>query len=158
MFISAIKKGGNADLLEHGDNIPNEFWKDNKWYDSPAAHVGMVLPNIFLIYFGKDIPLGPIMSDDTKMAFERLGSGYEAWSIMAEVALENLSEIDMVIENATIDKPNNFVVFAKKNFCYELENVGVILTRTRSCLSVTLFQSDDYPVLAAELKRKFNLP
>ena len=74
----------------------------------------MVLPNIFLIYFGQDIPLGPIMSNGTKLAFERLGTGYKAWSIMAGVALKNLSEIDMVIENATIDKPNEFDDFAKK--------------------------------------------
>ena len=77
---------------------------------------------------------------------------------MAGVALENLSEIDMVIENATIDKPDEFDVFAKKYFCFELENVGVIPTRTGPCLSVTLVQLDDYPVLAAELKREFNSP
>ena len=118
----------------------------------------MVLPNIFLIYFGQDIPLGPIMSDDTKLAFERLGSVYEAWSIMAGVALENLSEIDMVIENATIDKPDDFNVFAKKHFCYKSENAVIIPTRAGPCLSVTLVQLDDYTVLAAELKRKFNPP
>ena len=92
MFVSADEKVGNANLLKHGDDIPNKFCKDTKWYDSPAVHVGMVLPNIFLIYFGHDIPLGPIMSKDTMLAFERLGSGYKAWSIMAGVALENLSE------------------------------------------------------------------
>ncbi len=75
----------------------------------------MVLPNIFLIYFGQDIPLSPVMSDSTKLEFERLGTGYEAWSIMAGVALENLSKNNMVIENANIDKPNEFDDFAKKH-------------------------------------------
>ncbi len=114
----------------------------------------MVLPNIFLIYFGKDIPLGPIMSNRTKLAFERLGTGYKAWSIMAGVALKNLSEIDMVVENATIDNPDKFDDFAKKYLCYELASVGIKATRTGHCLSVTLVQSDDYPILAAEIKRK----
>ena len=58
----------------------------------------MVLPNIFLIYLGQDIPFGPITSVNTKLAFERLGSGYEAWSIMAGATLENLSKIDIIIE------------------------------------------------------------
>ena len=138
MFVSVVKKGGNTNLLEHCDDIPNKFCKDTKLYDSPAAHVGMVLPNIFLIYFGQDIPLGPIMSDDTKLAFECLWSGYEAWSIMAGVALKNLSEINIVIENATTDKLEDFDNFSKKYFCYKLENASVILTRAGPCLSVTL--------------------
>ena len=116
----------------------------------------MVLPNNFLIYFGQDVPLGPITSDNTKLEFERLGSGYEAWIIMAGEALKNLTEIDIVIENATTDKLEDFDNFAKKYFCYKLENAGIILTRARPCLSVTLVQSDDYPVLAAKLKREFN--
>ena len=66
MFLSIIKKGGNTNLLKHGEDIPNEFCKDTKWYDSPAA----VLPNIFLIYLGQDIPLGTIMSNNTKLAFK----------------------------------------------------------------------------------------
>ena len=60
----------------------------------------MVLPNIFLIYFGQDIPLGPVTSDDTKLAFDRLGTGYEAWSIMAGLALENLSNIAMILDKS----------------------------------------------------------
>ena len=82
IFFSAIKKGCNADLIEHGDNIPDEFCKETKWHQSLATHVGMVLPNIFLVYFGQNIPLGPIMSEKIKLAFDCLGSGYEAWSIM----------------------------------------------------------------------------
>ena len=70
---------------------------------------------------------------------------------MAGVALENLSEIDMVIENATIDKPDDFDDFDKKHFCYELENAGIIPPRAGPCLSVMLVHSDDYPVLAAKL-------
>ena len=118
----------------------------------------MVLTNIFLIYFRQDMPLGPIMSGDTKLVFECLGSGYEAWSTMAGVALENLSEINIVIENATTDKLEDFIKFAKKYFRYELEHAGIIPTRAGPCLSVTLVQLDNYPVLAAKLKRKFNPP
>ena len=127
-----------------------------KWHNSTETHVGMVLPNIFLIYFGQDIPLGPVTSDDTKLAFERLGTGYEAWSIMAGVALENPSEIDTVIDNATTDNLDEFKEFTKKYLCYELASAGIKATRTGPCLSVTLVQSDDYPVLAAKIKREFN--
>jgi hypothetical protein len=103
----------------------------------------MVLPNIFLIYFGQDIPLGPVTPDDTKMAFECLGTSYKAWSIMAGVALKNRSEIDMVIENAKTDKPNKFIDFAKKYLCYEFASAGIEAASTGPCLSVTLVQSDD---------------
>jgi hypothetical protein len=116
----------------------------------------MVLPNIFLIYFGQDIPLGPVTSGDTKLAFERLGTGYEAWSIMAGVALKNLTKIDMLIDNATIGNIDELKEFTNKYLCYELATVGIKATRTGPCLSVTLIQSDDYPVLAAEIKREFN--
>ena len=65
MFVSILEKEGYVHilkLLEHGDDIPNEFRKDTYWYNSSDTHVGMVLPNIFLIYFGQDIPLGPVTS------------------------------------------------------------------------------------------------
>ena len=77
---------------------------------------------------------------------------------MHGVVLENLSEIDVIIENATADKREDFDDFAKKYSCYKLENAGIIPTRAGPCLSVTLVQSDNYPILAAKLKRKFNLP
>ena len=48
------------------------------------------------------------------MAFERLGTGYESWSIMAGVALENPSDIDTVIENAPTDNLDEFKKFTKK--------------------------------------------
>ena len=54
MFFAVFKKECNADLLEHGDNIPDEFCKDTKWHRSLSTHVGMALPNIFLIYFGQN--------------------------------------------------------------------------------------------------------
>ncbi len=111
---------------------------------------------MFPIYFGQDIPLGPVTSDDTKLAFERLGTGYKAWSIMAGVTLKNLSEINMVLNNATTDNIDEFKEFTKKHLCYELASAGIKATRTGPCLSVTLVQSDDYPVLAAKIKRKFN--
>ena len=160
MFISIVERDDNVHLLnliEHGDDITNDFRKDTKWHDSTATHVGTVLPNMFLIYFGQDVPLGPVTSDDTKLAFERLGTGYETWSIMAGVALEHLDDIDVVVENASNNNNRNeFKEFAKKYLCYDLASAGIKATRTGPCLSVTLVQSDDYPVLAAEIKCEFN--
>ncbi len=112
---------------------------------------------MFLIYFGQDVPLGPVTSDDTKLTFERLGTGYETWSIMAGVALEHLDNIDVVVENASNNNNcDEFKEFAKKYLCYDLASAGIKATRTGPCLSVTLVQSDDYPVLAAEIKSEFN--
>jgi hypothetical protein len=160
MFFSIIERDNDVHLLnliEHGDDIPNNFRKDTKWYESPATHVGTVLPNVFLIYFGQDVPLGPITSDDTKLAFERLGTGYETWSIMAGAALEHLDNIDVVVENASKDNDRDeFNKFAKKYLCYDLASAGIKATRTGPCLSVTLVQLDDYPVLEAKIKREFN--
>ena len=76
---------------------------------------------------------------------------------MAGVALKNLTKIDMVIDNATTDNLDEFKEFAKKHLCYEVARVGIEATRTGPCLSVTLVQSDDYPVLSAELKRKLSV-
>ena len=88
MFFAVIKKGCDADLLDHGDDIPDESHEDTKWYQSLAVHVGMAFPNIFLIYFGKNIPLSTITSDETKLAFDCLGTSYKAWSIMVGMALK----------------------------------------------------------------------
>jgi hypothetical protein len=159
MFISILGKGGDVNtlnLIEHGDDIPDEFRKDTSWYNTAETHVGMVLPNIFLIYFGQDIPYGLVTSDDTKLAFERLGTGYEAWSIMAGVALKNLSEIDTIVDNATTGNLDELKEFTKKYLCYVLANAGIKATRAGPCISVTLVQLDDYPVSAAEIKREFN--
>ena len=85
MFFAVVEKECDADLLNHGDNIPDEFCKDTKLHQSLAAHVGMALPNIFLIYFEKNIPLGPITSDETKLAFNlwapvtRHGASWLEW-------------------------------------------------------------------------------
>ena len=52
VFVSILEKEGDVhllNLLEHGDDIPNKFRKDTKCQDSLETHVGMVLPNIFLI-------------------------------------------------------------------------------------------------------------
>jgi hypothetical protein len=62
---------------------------------------------------------------------------------MAGVALENLSEIDMVLDNATNDNIDEFKEFTKKHLCYELASAGINATRLGPCLSVTLFQSDN---------------
>ena len=77
---------------------------------------------------------------------------------MAGVALEHLDNIDVVVENASNDNNRDeFKEFAKKHLCYDLASAGIKATRTGPCLSVTLVQLDDYPVLAAKIKRKFNL-
>ncbi len=76
---------------------------------------------------------------------------------MAGVALEHLDDIDVVVENASnVNDREKFNEFAKKYLCYDLASTGIKATRTGPCLSVTLVQSDDYPVLAAEIKREFN--
>ena len=88
----------------------------------------MALPNIFLIYFGQNILLGPITSDKTKLAFDRLGTSYEAWSIMIGMALKYQAEINLVIDNASIDKSVDLNNFGKQYFCYDSAGAGISAT------------------------------
>ena len=76
---------------------------------------------------------------------------------MVGMALKYWAEINLVIDNASIDKPVYLNNFRKHYFCYDSAGTGISATREGPSLSVTLVQLDSYPVLAAKIKREFNL-
>jgi hypothetical protein len=51
-----------------------KFTKDWKSFVDPIR--GTFLPNLFIVYFGQEIPQGSISSDDVKIAMAKMGPGY----------------------------------------------------------------------------------
>ena len=78
-----------TDLI-HGDDIPtdkliNTNWKD---FEDPITIIGTLIPNLFLAYFGQDLPHGDLSDEEIMAKLARLGSGYELWANTAKAAVE----------------------------------------------------------------------
>jgi hypothetical protein len=52
------------------------------------AIIGVLFPNFFTVYFGQDFPKGDIYSDDIKVNFAKLGTGYSLWICAAAEAIK----------------------------------------------------------------------
>jgi hypothetical protein len=48
----------------------------------------VLFPNFFIIYFGQDFPQGGISSNDIKVKFAKLGTGYNLWVSAAAEAID----------------------------------------------------------------------
>ena len=59
--------------------LENKLLANTDWYNTREKYVAVLLPNFFILYFGQKPPTGDIMSDDVKMEFLTLGTGYGAW-------------------------------------------------------------------------------
>jgi hypothetical protein len=56
------------------------------WANPLDNITGALFPNFFIVNFGQDFPQGGISSNDIKVKFAKLGTGYNLWvSAAAEV-------------------------------------------------------------------------
>jgi hypothetical protein len=54
----------------------SDLLTDTDWKNSSDPIIGALFPNFFIVYFGQDFPKGDISSDDIKVNFAKLGTGY----------------------------------------------------------------------------------
>ena len=98
LFPCVIPKEYNY-ILPHGMDIPSNLIVDLTWQGWAITFVCVVVPNVFLFYFGQDIPQGCMSMDSTKAAFGRLGPGYATWISLANELLEEDENMYKVFHN-----------------------------------------------------------
>jgi hypothetical protein len=137
--------------LNHGDDLPKESLSETIWNDFEEP-IGTLIPNLFITYFGQDLPHGDISDDEIKAKLICLGTGYELWANTANDAVEKLDDSLSVI--AEIKTPE----FIKKHFDPNRDAKSLPLATSNGPFgAMTLVQSDDYPVAAHVIKGLFQL-
>jgi hypothetical protein len=138
--------------LKHGDDLPKESLSETNWNDFKEPIVGTLIPNIFITYFGQDLPHGNISNDKIKAKLIRLGTGYELWANTANNAAKKLDNILSVMEKIeTLES-------IKKHFDPNWDAKSLPLATLNYPFSaMTLVQLDNYPVAAHVIKDLFQL-
>jgi hypothetical protein len=68
-------------LLPHSDELTEEFLNDTtdlKSFKEPI--ITTLVPNFFVIYYGKMVPHGNITTDKLKAKMIKVGTGYDLWA------------------------------------------------------------------------------
>jgi hypothetical protein len=71
------------------------------WANPSDDIIGVLFPNFFIIYFGQDFPQGGISSNDIKVKFSKLGTGYNLWVSAAADAINKKDGIREVLGAAS---------------------------------------------------------
>jgi hypothetical protein len=103
-----IKDKATMDLsLNHGDDLPKESLSETNWNDFKEPIIGTLIPNLFITYFGQDLPHGDIGDDEIKAKLVCLGTGYELWANTANNAVKKLDDILSVMESKLLNQPRS---------------------------------------------------
>jgi hypothetical protein len=83
-FFQIINSKANLDMAMPGhSSIVTPFTLDlltnTDWANLSGNIIGTLFPNFFIVYFGKDFPQGSISSNNIKVKFAKLGTGYDLW-------------------------------------------------------------------------------
>jgi hypothetical protein len=145
--------------LSPGRDIPKELLAVTTWYeDDDDTFVWTAVPNIFLIYFGQDIPLGRISLDSTKTAFTNLGPGYALWINLANGAIEDEEDVQKIIDSGTGEGTDGtFLSFVNRYFHSDCDKYGVKVRRVGPTTMLSLPQSNLYPTISDTIKKNFGL-
>ncbi len=57
----------------------SDLLTNTDWANPSDDIIGALFPNFFIVYFRQDFPQGGISSDDIKVKFTKLGTGYNLW-------------------------------------------------------------------------------
>jgi hypothetical protein len=138
--------------LNHGDDLPKESLSKTDWNDFEEPIVGTLIPNFFITYFGQDLPHGNISEEKIKAKLVCLGTGYKLWVNTANNTIKKLDNILSVMEEIkTLES-------IKKHFDPNRDAKSLPLATSNGPFStMTLVQSDNYPVTACVIKDLFQL-
>ena len=155
LFAFVDAKSSIDQNLTHGKEIPTKYLSDTQdWKDFTDPLVGALVPNFFIIYFGQKLPQGDIREDDVMAKVARLGSGYDTWMTTAKVATEKLDDILSVLDSVTTTTTDTIKTYfdpARNNKSLELAFLNGPFG------TMTLVQSEDYPVAARAIKDLFQV-
>ncbi len=98
------------------------------WANPSDDISGALFPNFFIVYFGQDFPQGGISSNDIKVKFAKLGTGYDLWVSTAAEAINKRNNILEVLDAASEQTNYSRANFLKSHFFH-------LTTQPNSCLS-----------------------
>jgi hypothetical protein len=67
--------GHSSNLTPSALDLPT----NTDWANPSDKIIGALFPHFFIVYFGQDFPQGGISSNNIKVKFEKLGTGYNLW-------------------------------------------------------------------------------
>ncbi len=71
------------------------------WANPSDYIIDALFPNFFIVYFGQDFPQGGISSNDIKVKFAKLGTGYSLWVSATAEAINKKYNIREVLGAAS---------------------------------------------------------
>ncbi len=71
------------------------------WASPSDDVISALFPNFFIVYFGQDFPQGGISSNNIKVKFAKLGTGYNLWVSAAAEAIGKKDNIHEVLGAAS---------------------------------------------------------
>jgi hypothetical protein len=83
----------------HSSNLTpftSDLLTNTDWANPSDDIIGALFPNFFIVYFGQDFPQGGISSDNIKVKFTKLGTGYNLWVSATAEAInkkDNICEV-----------------------------------------------------------------
>jgi hypothetical protein len=142
-------------MMPYESNFENNALVSTDWHDSGTTYVGLLLPNGFILYFGQKQkpPIRDVTSDDVKMAFPKVGTGYKTWCTFAEEDINSSLKIATVLSNAAAEVDCNHAAFVKNYFSKRWAGNGIKLTSDGPATPIMLVPSDTSPAEANEIKR-----
>ena len=152
-----LDKASASNVLPVGDDLPDAFLADTPWHGKgPTVFVGSLIPNLFFIYFGQDVPEGNITEEKTRLAIGDLGTGYETWINYQVKIVKHLIPIDMVVHKISQDAAYDPDTYVKTYFDPTYDSSTDIQVNSKgSYLVILSVSSTRYPAEAAQIKKKF---
>jgi hypothetical protein len=94
--------------------------------------IGALFPNFFIVSFGQDFPQGGISSDNIKVKFAKLGTGYDLWVSAAAEAINKKDNIHEVLGTAPEQTDYSRTNFLKSHFFSSLRLLQIIAYRIQT--------------------------
>ncbi len=142
----------------HSSNLTpfaSDLLTNTDWGNPSDDIIGALFPNFFIVYFGQDFPQGGISSDDIKVKFAKLGTGYNLWVSTAAEATDKKNDICEVLGAAPEQTDYSRTDFLKSHFFSSYNSAKSLPIASGPHGFITFVDSDLYPVEADELQKKF---
>jgi hypothetical protein len=126
------------------------------WANPSDGIIGVLFPNFFIIYSGQDFPQGGISSNDIKVKFAKLGTGYNLWVSAAAEAIDKKGDICEVLGTASEQTDYSRMDFLKSIFFLSYDPAKSMPIASGPHGSISIVGSDlVYPVEMNELQKNF---
>jgi hypothetical protein len=125
------------------------------WANPSDNIISALFPNFFIVYFSQDFPQGGVSSEDIKVKFAKLGTGYNLWVSVAAEAIDKKNNIRAVLDAASEQTSYSRTNFLKSHIFSSYDSAKSLPIASGPHGFITFVDSDLYPVEADELRKIF---